>query len=153
MPRLPFMLPLMLASCFSLPAVAASAATCDTPSDAQVLALFGEWNNRLQVGDAAKVAELYQDGALLLPTLSATPRLTREAHIDYFKGFLRDRPAGALDETQVFSGCDQATLAGLYTFTFAATGKQVPARFTFNYRKVGGEWLITHHHSSLQPSS
>lgn len=135
------------------PAFAASQLECRKLDERQVVALFQEWNSRLQTGQAEKVADLYTDQALLLPTLSGTARKDRAAHIDYFNRFLRDRPAGTLNETHVYGGCDQASLAGLYTFTFAATGQQQAARFTFNYRYVDGQWLIAHHHSSIQPAN
>jgi uncharacterized protein (TIGR02246 family) len=139
-------------SCASLPANATTQSQCRMLGEFEVVALFDEWNDRLQAGNPGKVAELYMEEALLLPTLSADLRHSRRAHIEYFEGFLRDRPKGELTDAYVFTGCDQATLAGAYTFTFAATGKQVPARFTFNYQRVGDKWLISHHHSSLQPS-
>ena len=148
----PIWLPLATLSFIGAPAFANAQGECHVARHDEILGLFEQWNARLQSGDPGQVAALYLDGALLLPTLSASPRLTRQAHMDYFRGFLAARPVGTLDETHVFAGCGEATLAGLYTFRFASTGKAVPARFTFNYRRIDGEWLITHHHSSVLPT-
>jgi len=43
--------------------------------------------------------------------------------------------------------------SGLYTFTMGASGDVVPARFTFVYEQVDGEWLIVEHHSSKEPAA
>lgn len=47
--------------------------------------------------------------------------------------------------------CNTAIDAGIYTFTFATTGKQVKARYSYTYQWSGREWLITSHHSSAMP--
>jgi len=124
---------------------------CQTLTEAESRALFEQWNASLQTGDAAAVAKLYSDDAVLLPTVSKVPRLTPDERIDYFQHFLADRPSGTLDTLHLTPGCNKMTLAGLYTFNFAANGKQVPARYTFTYRWDGQAWLISHHHSSLLP--
>ncbi|MGE8464769.1 DUF4440 domain-containing protein [Pseudomonas putida] len=120
-------------------------------SEAQSRALFAQWNASLQAGDPVAVAKLYSDDAVLLPTLSKLPRLTPDERIEYFQHFLADRPSGKLDSLHLSPGCNKVTIAGLYTFDFAASGKQVPARYTFTYRWDGQAWLISHHHSSLLP--
>ncbi|MDH0731807.1 DUF4440 domain-containing protein [Pseudomonas sichuanensis] len=147
-----------LTACFTLSLLSLCAANaqaqsmqCHGASESEILKQFSHWNARLQTGDAKQVADLYSDTAVLLPTLSATPRLSRESRIDYFAHFLSERPRGTLDSHQVQLGCNEATLAGLYTFDFAATGKRVAARYTFTYRWDGQRWLITQHHSSLLP--
>lgn len=124
---------------------------CHSASAAELLKLFDQWNAGLLSGDPAQVAALYREDAVLLPTVSATPRLTPEARLDYFQKFLRDRPTGKLDTHEVQSGCNEATAAGLYTFDFAATGQRVAARYTFTYRFDGERWLISQHHSSMLP--
>lgn len=136
-----------------LPSLHAQANTqeCRSAGAAELLKLFDQWNASLLSGDAAQVAALYSADAVLLPTVSATPRLTPEARLDYFRKFLLDRPSGKLDTHEVQSGCNEATAAGLYTFDFAATGQRLAARYTFTYRFDGQRWLISQHHSSMLP--
>ncbi|MBC3410254.1 DUF4440 domain-containing protein [Pseudomonas sp. SWRI51] len=129
----------------------ASLSQCRTSSAAEMLVLFDQWNAGLLSGDPAQVAQLYSKDAVLLPTLSPVPRLTHVDRLAYFEKFLRDGPSGKLDTHEVQTGCNEATAAGLYTFEFAATGQKVAARYTFTYRWDGQRWLISQHHSSLQP--
>lgn len=151
MPRLKYLLPFALLAC-TLQAQAAPA-HCQALDQAQALDLFKQWSDSLQTRDAAKVAALYSDDAVLLPTVSKTPRLTPAARVDYFEHFLSEGPSGQLDSHHLQAGCNVATLAGLYTFQFADTGKQLAARYTFTYQFDGQQWLISQHHSSLLPSS
>ncbi|HGA2315804.1 TPA: DUF4440 domain-containing protein [Pseudomonas putida] len=131
----------------------ATAHSCQHATQSQALALFEQWNDSLKGGDPQQVARLYQDNALLLPTVSKIPRLTWEERVDYFSEFLADKPSGKLDTHHFDADCNVATLAGLYTFDFAATGKRVAARYSFTFRWDGQQWLISHHHSSLLPAS
>ncbi|UVJ45844.1 SgcJ/EcaC family oxidoreductase [Pseudomonas sp. LS1212] len=126
---------------------------CQSVSQDQVVALFERWNDTLKTGDAKQVAALYATDALLLPTVSKTPRLTFDEKVDYFQHFLKDRPVGSLDTSHVQIDCNSAHHAGLYTFRFAASGKEVKARYSFAYRWDGTQWLITSHHSSLLPAT
>ncbi|HKS11498.1 MAG TPA: DUF4440 domain-containing protein [Pseudomonas sp.] len=124
---------------------------CRAADEAEILALFEQWNRHLLRADPAGVAGLYAPDAILLPTLSAEPRLTTAERIDYFRHFLADRPSGTLDTYKASIGCNTATLDGLYTFEFAATGQRLAARYSFAYRWDGHGWLISSHHSSLLP--
>lgn len=151
MPSVKHLLPLALLAC-TLQAQAAPA-SCQTLDRSQALELFKQWNDSLQTRDADQVAALYSDDAVLLPTVSKTPRLSPEARVDYFRHFLSDGPSGSLDTHHLQAGCNVATLAGLYTFQFADTGQQVAARYTFTYQFDGQSWLISQHHSSLLPNS
>lgn len=137
----------------SLPSLHAQAAVelCHPTPEVEIENLFSLWNASLQTGDATQVAALYREDAILLPTVSAVPRLSHEARLDYFRHFLKDGPTGRLDTQQVQIGCNEATAAGLYTFEMASTGKRIAARYTFTYRWDGQRWLITQHHSSLLP--
>ncbi|MFJ4434249.1 SgcJ/EcaC family oxidoreductase [Pseudomonas sp. NPDC089395] len=146
-----YCLPLALLAVTTLP-IQAAAQSCQSVTEEHALALFEKWNDSLRSGDPELVAQLYQNDALLLPTVSSQPRLTPQERIDYFRHFLADKPSGKLDSHHFQGACNTATLAGLYTFDFAASGKQVAARYSFTYRWDGQQWLISHHHSSLLPS-
>ncbi|WP_411384191.1 SgcJ/EcaC family oxidoreductase [Pseudomonas sp. L7] len=152
MNKLTYWLPLVLLGSLSLHAHAAPQ-PCQQLDEKQALALFERWNDSLRSGDPQQVAKLYENDAVLLPTVSKAPRLTTVERLDYFKHFLADQPSGKLDTHHLSQTCNKATLAGLYTFDFAKTGQQVAARYTFTYRWDGQQWLIHHHHSSLLPTT
>jgi len=147
----------MLAGCASMEAgppashVAVGDASCHQADDREIAALFDGWNAALLTGDANVVADRYAQDAILLPTVSNKPRLTRAERIDYFDHFLEGKPSGAIDMRRIYSGCNVAVDAGLYTFSFKANGRQVHARYTYTYRWDGRQWLITSHHSSAMP--
>ena len=50
----------------------------------QVRGLFQLWNNALATLDPEQVAARYSKNAILLPTVSDTPRTTKESITDYF---------------------------------------------------------------------
>ena len=161
----------------TLPAAALAEAppgtTCAPISERQVAALFERWNDALASGNPNQVVSLYSDDALLLPTLSAEPRRTHAAIRDYFSDFLARAPRGRIDSRTIRLGCNSALDVGTYSFLLrdpadsAGAGREqwVKARYSFVYTfRPGagsspgagsgpGEWLILHHHSSLQPQS
>lgn len=148
----------LLAGCSSLaPTTAtmasagAQAPSCHAVTEQEVAALFDRWNASLQTGDPHKVVANYADRSILLPTVSNKPRLNAEEKEDYFHHFLENKPKGRIDRRQIQLGCNTAFDAGLYTFTFAKTGGQVKARYTYTYQWDGKQWLITSHHSSAMP--
>ncbi len=116
----------------------------------EVAALFDRWNASLRTGDPKKVAANYAPGSILLPTVSNRARFTSAEKEDYFAHFLARRPEGTIDDRVIDVDCNSATDAGLYTFRFA-DGTSVKARYSFSYRKLGSQWLITSHHSSGMP--
>jgi uncharacterized protein (TIGR02246 family) len=124
---------------------------CVAATEQQIAALFDRWNDSLQTGDPHKVAANYAEQSILLATVSNKPRLTPEEKEDYFRHFLENKPKGRIDMRVVQVNCNTAVDAGLYTFTFAKTGKQVKARYTYTYKWDGKQWLITSHHSSAMP--
>lgn len=117
--------------------------------------LFDRWNEALMSGDAQRVSQCYTEDAVLLPTVSNVPRLSRSEIQDYFEHFLKKQPLGKVNQRNVKFGCNNITDAGVYTFRIIDAGKieYVPARYTFVYENRDGEWLIAHHHSSLMPVS
>lgn len=150
---------IFFAGCFAVVPCGAqsSAATlekCIVATEAteqDIAALFDRWNQALRSGDPEKVADLYAERSILLPTLSNTPRLTRAEKVDYFRHFLENRPSGEIIMRQISIGADIAVDTGLYTFHYAKTGESVRARYSFTYRWDGDNWLIVSHHSSVMP--
>lgn len=124
---------------------------CRPTSEQEIAALFDRWNRSLQTGNPKEVVANYAEGAVLLPTLSNTPRKTAAEKEDYFHHFLEGKPTGHIDSRTIEIDCNAAIDTGLYTFTFGATGAQVKARYTYTYRWDGRQWLITSHHSSAMP--
>jgi uncharacterized protein (TIGR02246 family) len=122
-------------------------------SETEIASLFDRWNRSLQTGEPSFVAELYAARSVLLPTLSDKARLTAAEKEDYFRHFLKNKPSARIDFRQIETGRDMAVDTGLYTFTFAKTGKKVSARYSFTYKWDGRKWLIVSHHSSLMPVS
>lgn len=128
-------------------------ASCQPVTEENIASLFDRWNDSLATGNPEKVANNYAEDAVLLATISNTPRLNRIEKKDYFEYFLQSQPSGVIDQRSIFIGCNTAVDAGIYTFTFGATEEQAQARFTFTYAWDGNEWLITSHHSSLLPET
>ena len=127
-----------------------AAAECLMPLKVEVAALFDRWNASLKTGNPKKVVANYAPASLLLPTVSNKPRFTAAEKEDYFVHFLERKPEGKIDDRMIEVDCNSATDAGLYTFKFA-DGAIVKARYSFSYKKVGDEWLISSHHSSAMP--
>ena len=123
---------------------------CNPPLKSEVAALFERWNASLRTGDPKKVAANYAPGSVLLPTVSNRARFTTAEKEEYFAHFLVRRPEGSIDDRVIDVDCNSATDAGLYTFRFS-DGTMVKARYSFSYRKIGSQWLITSHHSSGMP--
>jgi uncharacterized protein (TIGR02246 family) len=142
----------------TLGTVAATAGPQDDtkPSKKQIAALFDGWNAALQTGDPEKVADRYASDAVLLPTVSNKIRTDRAEIVDYFDHFLPSKPVGKKVETIVnVLDSNSAIDTGIYEFTLTDpdTGAKrvVEARYTYEYEKRGGTWLIVNHHSSAMP--
>lgn len=123
---------------------------CNPPLKGEIAALFDRWNASLRTGDPKKVVANYAPDSILLPTVSNRARFTVAEKEEYFMHFLQRRPQGYIDDRMIDVDCNSATDAGLYTFRFA-DGGSVKARYSFAYRKINGQWLITSHHSSGMP--
>ncbi len=119
--------------------------------------LFEQWNQTLLAG-AEQVASLYQQDALLLPTISSEFCSTSTKIKNYFNVFCQKKPQGEILESKVFYSEKTIIFAGHYVFTLNGSEK-AEARFTFVFEKVketneaklGRDWLIAHHHSSVFP--
>ena len=128
---------------------------CAPANQAAVEGLFTQFNNAWATKDPAKVMALFAKDAVLLPTLSNTPRTTPAAVNDYFVKFLKNSPVGTIDTSTIRIGCNYALRVGTWTvaLTNSETGITTPvkARYSFIYKPEGGVWKIDHLHSSAMP--
>jgi len=134
-----------------LPALAqAQTKQCRATNPKEIAGLFDRWNQSLQTGDPNKVVANYDADSVLLATLANKPRITSAEKKEYFVHFLQKKPVGKIDLQKITIDCNTASNSGVYTFSFG-DGSKVQARFTYNYRWNGTQWLITTHHSSAMP--
>lgn len=140
------------------PASASShASACQAVTPAQVEAQFARFNAAWATKDPATVTNLFTKDAVLLATVSNTPRTNHDQIKDYFVGFLKGSPVGTINTSTVKIDCNSAARLGTWTVTLtdAATGNKtdVKARYSFIYRYVDGDWKIDHLHSSMMPEA
>jgi uncharacterized protein (TIGR02246 family) len=138
-------------------APAGTAPKCKLVNEAMIEAQFAKFNGAWATKDPAKVTALFTDDAVLLATVSNSPRLNHAQINDYFVGFLKNNPVGTIDSSTVKLGCNMAARLGTWTVTFtdATTGVKTPvkARYSFIYAYDKGDWKIAHLHSSMMPES
>lgn len=115
--------------------------------------LFYKWNDALATLDSTTVAKRYTKNAVLLPTVSDTPRTDFALIKNYFDNFLLLKPQGVILESHVTVGDNWAKDVGIYEFTLGSDNSKVKARYSFIYLFEDGEWKISHHHSSAMPES
>lgn len=147
---------LLTAAAAAAPArVAPTAAPrCVVVDRAQIASLFDGWNLALASLDPDRVTQRYWSDAVLLPTVSNTPRTNAAMIHDYFEHFLEKHPRGRIDTRTIELGCNVAFDVGTYTFSVmdgAGAVSEVHARYTFVYTYRDGDWRIAHHHSSAMP--
>jgi uncharacterized protein (TIGR02246 family) len=133
-----------------------AAESCATLDPKAVAALFDDWNFSLSSLEASQVVQRYWPNAVLLPTVSNTPRTNAAMIGDYFEHFVAKRPRGRIDTRTIQGGCNVAMDVGTYTFSLMddkGVTSEVAARYTFIYQYRDGAWKILHHHSSAMPES
>jgi uncharacterized protein (TIGR02246 family) len=125
--------------------------------EAAIAATTDRWLTTVTSGQpdaAAAVMKLYATDAILLGTTSAQIRDTPAEIKDYFDFFTQLPHLAVADvRSHIRVYGDTAINSGYYRFSYDKAGqtKVVPARFSFIYRRVDGEWLIEDHHSSAIP--
>jgi uncharacterized protein (TIGR02246 family) len=120
----------------------------------EILVLFDAWNNALLSGDASKVAGLYAENAILLPTVLNKVRHNYGEIRDYFEHFLQKKPSGNIVEHNIRLFDDLAINSRVYHFSLHPKDGErsfVKARYTFVYQAIEGKWLIIEHHSLAFP--
>lgn len=150
-----------VAGCTSISEVSTPASpsglACAPVTAAIVEAQFGRFTESWATGDAERVADLFAPDAVLLATVSNTPRTTHAGIADYFEHFLLGKPVARIDTSAIRLGCNSAARFGTWTIdlTDSSTGakSEVPARYTFIYKFERGQWWIDHLHSSKMPET
>lgn len=147
----------MMVASLALIASATEARTmqCAPVSTAAIDQQFVAFNQSWQTRDPNKVTALFAPDAVLLATVSDTPRTTHAGIRDYFVDFLKKAPVGHIDTGTTVIDCNMAARMGTWSIdlTDPKTHKHstAHARYTFIYRYSGGRWWIEHLHSSLMP--
>src|SRR6516162_2051838 len=124
---------------------------------AEIHAALQEWTEALGNGhDEKPVTALYEKGATLLATFDPRPLETPTDIAGYFHKLTQNPELKATVQSEkidLFG--DAAVASGLYTFSYKKDGQRVelPARYTFVYRKTPHGWAIVRHHSSALPDT
>ena len=113
--------------------------------------LLQKWVNAIKSGDPKQVTDLYHVDGILLGTFSNKERVGHELILEYFENLLKS-PVEVEIVSEHFSTSELfAVNSGLYNFI--TKGKIINARFSFVYQKLGDEWKIISHHSSVMPEA
>ena len=129
-----------------------------TPQEQAVKKAYEGWCNAIGTakGDPKVVVAYYAPNAILLPTLSGKMLKNENGGLDdYFKKLTSlPNTKCKTDKEIIHMHGDLATNSGFYTFSYTDKNgktKEIPARYTFVYKKTGDQWLIIKHHSSKTP--
>ena len=120
-------------------------------------ALFNRFNAAFATKNPDTVTRLFARDAVLLATVSNSPRTDPAMIRDYFVSFLKGSPVGTINTSNVREGCNM--LVDMGTWTVALTNQNsglrnnVKARYTFVYKYEDKAWKIAHLHSSMMPVS
>jgi uncharacterized membrane protein YqiK len=124
---------------------------------AEIQAALQDWTEALGNGhDETAVTALYDKDATLLATFDPKPLDTPAAIAGYFHKLTQNPELKATVQTETIDLFgDAAVASGLYTFSYKKDGQRVelPARYTFVYRKTPHGWAIVRHHSSALPDA
>ena len=132
-------------------------AGCAKPPASSIVEAQGQsWATALASREPAAITSLYDEDAVLLATFS--DKVDGSADIQkYFEGLTKNEGLRVtFNEQEVRTiAPNVVSNSGLYTFAFEKDGKtvEVPARYTFVYRKTNDGWKIIEHHSSVRPES
>jgi len=125
-----------------------------TLSPHQTQALTRMWLNTVCGRDPRAVTNLYAPHGVLVGTVFQRIKQGHREIKSYFDTFLaKDGLCGNItsDYTEEHGGI--AIHTGTYTFQWTENGQrvEVPARFTFVWKKTPKGWKILNHHSSALP--
>ncbi len=113
------------------------------------------WTTALESNDAAAIAALYAEDAVLIPSDAQKPLSGRQAIRDYYVALVARHPRAARVDREVRTGCELVTDAG--TVTFRVTGNRkgtrmlIGGRFSATYAMRDGAWRIVSHSLETLP--
>ena len=98
----------VVASIMAVPAQAKPSTTqkCTAVQPAEIESLFTDFNNAWASKNPDMVTQLFTKDAVLLATVSNTPRTDHAGIRDYFVGFLKPSPVGTINSSTVKLGCN-----------------------------------------------
>lgn len=115
------------------------------------------WEAAFNEHNLDELCALYDPEALFWGTTSPILISSGAGVRDYFERTFKTAPDASiqLESPVVRQFGDIAVCAGSFTLSLAIGGtrKAFPARFSFTYRRVAGQWMIVEHHSSFEPLS
>jgi uncharacterized protein (TIGR02246 family) len=128
----------------------------DHPTDdASVPAATQAWIAAFNRGDSAGIAALYDPQAVLWGTTASQLITTPQGIRAYFDAVFALQPAPRMVLNDMLPRLfgDVAVNTGRYTLMLQPPPllREVPARFSFTYRRAAGVWRIVDHHSSATP--
>ena len=124
---------------------------------AEVKMATQNWLAAFNSCDADRATALYDSEPVLWGTVASTIISSATGVHQYFERVCsaNPQPKVAIGDQLVRIYGDTAINSGTYTFTVFPGGKprSFPARYSFTYRRVNGQWLIVDHHSSALPAA
>ncbi len=130
-------------------------------ADRAVANAYQRWCSAIATADgrANDVVKFYAPNAILLPTLAPEILFNRKngGKHAYFEALTSKKNIRCIPEkliTRVYG--NMAINSGFYQFSYTderGQTKNIPARFTFVYEKMGDRWMIVNHHSSVVPAA
>jgi len=123
---------------------------------ASVRAATEAWIAAFNRCDTPAICALYDPQAVLWGTTAAELITTPQGIATYFDAVFALRPAPHMALVDVLPRVfgDAAVSTGRYTLMLfpAPHLREVPARFSFTWRRTAGVWRIVDHHSSAMPA-
>lgn len=124
--------------------------------ESEIKDLLEQWIDTVCTNEVDDILTLYDSDAILHPTISPVLVDSDDKRRDYFTLFKGQGDLSAtVNEYRIRIFDDMAINSGTYTFTLIKDGetREIPARFSFTYRKTARGWKIVDHHSSPLPGS
>src|SRR6478672_5631427 len=113
------------------------------------------WTAALESNDAAAIAALYAEDAVVIPSDTPGPLSGWQAIRDFYVALVARHPRAARMDRVVQTGCEIVIDAG--TVTFRVTGKRkgtrmlIGGRFSATYAMRDGAWRIVSHSLETLP--